>query len=161
ASAQENKATCIGMSGLLVKSTVIMKENLDVLNQRDISLPVILGGAALTRRYVEEDCRRVYKGMLFYGADAFDDLKIMEALANGDDMQRFLGPPLTPCEVDEVESADKAETKVPEKTAVAAKVPAELAIAGRSSDSSHNNGNGTGKPKRSDVARGVEIPNPP
>ncbi|MDZ4834265.1 MAG: methionine synthase [Candidatus Melainabacteria bacterium] len=80
-SAIENKADCIGMSGLLVKSTVIMKDNLDVLNQREISVPVILGGAALTRRYVEEDCRKVYKGMTFYGSDAFDDLKIMEALA--------------------------------------------------------------------------------
>src|SRR5262249_38074843 len=79
--AVENKADCIGMSGLLVKSTVIMKENLDVLNQRGISMPVILGGAALTRRYVEEDCRRTYDGLLFYGQDAFDDLRIMEALA--------------------------------------------------------------------------------
>jgi 5-methyltetrahydrofolate--homocysteine methyltransferase len=80
-SALENNADCIGMSGLLVKSTVIMKDNLDVLNQRGISVPVILGGAALTRRYVEDDCRNTYKGMTFYGSDAFDDLKIMEALA--------------------------------------------------------------------------------
>jgi len=84
ASAIENNADCVGMSGLLVKSTVIMKENLEILNQRGIGIPVILGGAALTRRYVEEDCRRVYKGTLFYGQDAFDDLKIMEALANKD-----------------------------------------------------------------------------
>lgn len=78
--ALEHNADCIGMSGLLVKSTVIMKENLSVMNDRGISTPVILGGAALTRRYVEEDCRSVYKGNLFYGADAFDDLKIMQAL---------------------------------------------------------------------------------
>lgn len=84
AAAIEHKADCIGMSGLLVKSTVIMKENLDVLNHRDISTPVILGGAALTRRYVEHDCRQVYKGNLFYAQDAFDDLKIMEALAKND-----------------------------------------------------------------------------
>ncbi len=81
-SALEHKANCIGMSGLLVKSTVIMKENLEVLNQRNVSIPVILGGAALTRRYVEEDCASVYKGTLFYGADAFDDLKIMETLTS-------------------------------------------------------------------------------
>ncbi len=80
AASVENNASCIGMSGLLVKSTVIMKENLEVLNQRGINTPVILGGAALTRRYVEEDCRRTYSGLLFYGQDAFDDLKIMEAL---------------------------------------------------------------------------------
>lgn len=85
ASAIENKADCVGMSGLLVKSTVIMKENLEILNQRGIGIPVILGGAALTRRYVEDDCRRVYKGTLFYGQDAFDDLKIMEALASKDE----------------------------------------------------------------------------
>jgi 5-methyltetrahydrofolate--homocysteine methyltransferase len=86
----EHKADCIGMSGLLVKSTVIMKENLDVLNLRGIDVPVILGGAALTRRYVEEDCRRVYKGNLFYAQDAFDDLKIMEALNKGSDLSPFL-----------------------------------------------------------------------
>lgn len=82
-SALEHNANCIGMSGLLVKSTVIMKENLEILNQRSVSIPVILGGAALTRRYVEEDCASVYKGTLFYGADAFDDLKIMENLTSG------------------------------------------------------------------------------
>lgn len=79
----EHNADCIGMSGLLVKSTVIMKENLDILNQRNIRTPVILGGAALTRRYVEEDCRNVYKGQVFYGQDAFDDLRMMEMLSNG------------------------------------------------------------------------------
>ena len=81
--AVEHKADCIGMSGLLVKSTVIMKENLEILNQRGINIPIILGGAALTRRYVEQDCRQVYKGILLYGQDAFDDLRYMEALGNG------------------------------------------------------------------------------
>lgn len=90
AAAIEHKADCIGMSGLLVKSTVIMKENLDILNQRGINVPVILGGAALTRRYVEEDCRRIYKGNLFYAQDAFDDLHIMEALAAKADLTPFL-----------------------------------------------------------------------
>ena len=53
--AVENKADAIGMSGLLVKSTLIMKENLEVMNERNITIPVVLGGAALTRRYVEHD----------------------------------------------------------------------------------------------------------
>ena len=83
AAAEEHKADFIGMSGLLVKSTVIMKENLEILNQRNIDIPVILGGAALTRRYVEEDCRNTYNGIVLYGQDAFDDLKFMEAFANG------------------------------------------------------------------------------
>src|SRR5213078_3963116 len=63
AAAIESRADAIGMSGLLVKSTVVMKENLEVLNQQSITTPVILGGAALTRRYVEEDCASVYKGV--------------------------------------------------------------------------------------------------
>lgn len=83
AAAQQHGADAIGMSGLLVKSTVIMKENLEILNQRNITLPVVLGGAALTRRYVEEDCRQVYHGRLYYGQDAFDDLRIMQELTNG------------------------------------------------------------------------------
>ncbi len=95
--AEQNNADCIGMSGLLVKSTVIMKENLAILNQRGISVPVILGGAALTRRYVEEDCRRVYKGTLYYGQDAFDDLKIMEVIATGDH-SLLPQPPAVECE---------------------------------------------------------------
>lgn len=90
--AQEHNADFIGMSGLLVKSTVIMKENLEILNQRNINIPVILGGAALTRRYVEEDCRNTYNGIVLYGQDAFDDLKFMEAFAQGgrDALQKFV-----------------------------------------------------------------------
>ncbi|MFQ5823108.1 MAG: methionine synthase [bacterium] len=81
-SAAKHKANALGMSGLLVKSTVIMKENLEVLNERDIKIPVILGGAALTRRYVEEDLRAIYKGQLAYGKDAFSGLHFMEALTS-------------------------------------------------------------------------------
>jgi 5-methyltetrahydrofolate--homocysteine methyltransferase len=75
---QKSGADAIGMSGLLVKSTVIMKEDLVTLNERKISPPVILGGAALNRRYVEHDLRNIYKGELFYGEDAFDGLRIMD-----------------------------------------------------------------------------------
>ncbi len=76
----KHKADAIGMSGLLVKSTVIMKEDLITLNERNLAPPVILGGAALNRRYVEEDLRAVYRGNLFYGEDAFDGLRIMDGL---------------------------------------------------------------------------------
>ena len=76
----EEKVDVIGMSGLLVKSTQIMKENLEVLNEREISIPVILGGAALNRRFVEEDCQSIYKGQVFYGSDAFSDLRFMEEI---------------------------------------------------------------------------------
>ncbi len=82
--AQEHGADAIGMSGLLVKSTLIMKQNLEVLNEQGITIPVILGGAALTRRYVEDDLRQVYKGSVFYANDAFDGLAFMGKIGAGD-----------------------------------------------------------------------------
>lgn len=79
--ADEYQVNAIGMSGLLVKSTIVMRENLEEMNRRDKwRYPVLLGGAALTRRYVEEDLRSIYKGQLFYGQDAFEGLAIMEQL---------------------------------------------------------------------------------
>src|ERR1044072_3299681 len=77
---QENGADAIGMSGLLVKSTLIMRENLELMNERGIKVPVALGGAALTRRYVEDDLKSVYKGQLFYARDAFAGLHTMDLL---------------------------------------------------------------------------------
>ncbi len=77
---KEHNADAIGMSGLLVKSTVIMKEDLITLNERGLSPPVILGGAALNRRYVEVDLRQIYKGELYYGEDAFEGLRVMDEL---------------------------------------------------------------------------------
>ncbi len=79
----EHKADAIGMSGLLVKSTVVMRENLPVLNERGITVPVILGGAALTRKYVEQDLRPEYRGSLYYAKDAFEGLRLMDAVAAG------------------------------------------------------------------------------
>ncbi|GAA2803348.1 methionine synthase [Kitasatospora aburaviensis] len=80
--AQEHNADVIGMSGLLVKSTVIMKENLEELNQRKLAAdyPVILGGAALTRAYVEQDLHEIYEGEVRYARDAFEGLRLMDAL---------------------------------------------------------------------------------
>ncbi|MDQ2648980.1 MAG: dihydropteroate synthase, partial [Actinomycetota bacterium] len=79
--AVEVKADAIGMSGLLVKSTLIMRENLEELNSRGLAeIPVLLGGAALTRVYVERDLREVYDGRLFYGKDAFEGLHVMDRL---------------------------------------------------------------------------------
>ena len=80
---EEHQADAIGMSGLLVKSTLIMKENLEVMNERNIKVPVVLGGAALTRRYVEDDLKTLYKGTLFYARDAFAGLHTMDKLMNG------------------------------------------------------------------------------
>ena len=79
--AQEVRADAIGMSGLLVKSTLIMRDNLEELNSRGLAeIPVLLGGAALTRTYVERDLREVYDGRLFYGKDAFEGLRVMDRL---------------------------------------------------------------------------------
>ncbi len=124
---EKHKADCIAMSGLLVKSTAFMKENLAVFNQKGITVPVILGGAALTPKFVHEDCQNTYKGKVVYGKDAFSDLhfmdKLMPAKSAGkwEDLQGFLdeiGPdngavkeakasPET-----SVEDAKKAETPV-------------------------------------------------
>jgi 5-methyltetrahydrofolate--homocysteine methyltransferase len=91
---EESEADAIGMSGLLVKSTLIMRDNLEELNRRGLShIPVILGGAALTRTYVERDLRQVYDGRLFYGKDAFEGLRTMDRLVeltrSGEDDPEF------------------------------------------------------------------------
>jgi 5-methyltetrahydrofolate--homocysteine methyltransferase len=93
---QESQADCIAMSGLLVKSTAFMKENLEEFNRRGITVPVILGGAALTPKFVYEDCQNTYKGKVIYGKDAFSDLHFMDeympAKLTGkwDDLKGFL-----------------------------------------------------------------------
>jgi len=93
---QQHQADCIAMSGLLVKSTAFMKDNLLTFNQVGINVPVILGGAALTPRFVHGDCRSAYRGQVIYGRDAFADLRFMDALMEAkaagrwDDGQGFL-----------------------------------------------------------------------
>jgi 5-methyltetrahydrofolate--homocysteine methyltransferase len=93
---QTHQADCIAMSGLLVKSTAFMKDNLETFNSVGITAPVILGGAALTPRFVQGDCRQAYRGQVIYGRDAFADLRFMDALmeakASGhwDDLAGFL-----------------------------------------------------------------------
>jgi 5-methyltetrahydrofolate--homocysteine methyltransferase len=93
---QEHQADCIAMSGLLVKSTAFMKENLAAFNEAGIHVPVILGGAALTPRFVQHDCRQVYEGQVIYGRDAFTDLRFMDAYVEArregqwDDRRGFL-----------------------------------------------------------------------
>ena len=82
AAAEENGADVIGMSGLLVKSTVVMRDNLAELNSRDMAArwPVMLGGAALTRAYVEQDLAAVFDGQVRYARDAFEGLRLMDAM---------------------------------------------------------------------------------
>ncbi len=87
AAAKEHHAHAIGMSGLLVKSTVVMRENLEEMSRQGLDVPVILGGAALTRNYVEDDCVTSYAcGRVAYARDAFDGLHLMDRVTgNGFD----------------------------------------------------------------------------
>lgn len=80
--AREHRADAVGMSGLLVKSTVIMKENLEEMKRQGVEIPVLLGGAALTRRYVEGDCREAYTrpDHVHYAKDAFSGLRLMDQI---------------------------------------------------------------------------------
>jgi 5-methyltetrahydrofolate--homocysteine methyltransferase len=123
---EQHKADCIAMSGLLVKSTAFMKENLEVFNEKGISVPVILGGAALTPKFVYEDCQNTYKGKVVYGKDAFSDLHFMDKLMpakatnNWEDLQGFLN---------EVETAEvstnghkEPKTKTAEETSAEPKL---------------------------------------
>jgi 5-methyltetrahydrofolate--homocysteine methyltransferase len=127
--AKENRADVIGMSGLLVKSTVIMKENLEELNSRRLSgrWPVLLGGAALTRAYVEQDLADLFEGEVRYARDAFEGLRLMDALMavkRGD-----AGAELPPLRERRVKTKARLETTepadLPERSGVAtdAKLP--------------------------------------
>ncbi|MBD3800341.1 MAG: methionine synthase [Campylobacterales bacterium] len=80
---QESNASAIGMSGLLVKSTQVMKENLEALKAAGITVPILLGGAALTRSFIEEFCRPSYDGPIFYCKDAFDGVTAMSRIEAG------------------------------------------------------------------------------
>ncbi len=102
AAIREHQPDAVGLSGLLVKSTVIMREDLERMARENVSVPVLLGGAALTRRYVEEDCRRAYGGgTVDYARDAFDGLNIMNRICGDEDAPVVEPPP----PADEVEQA--------------------------------------------------------
>ena len=80
---RENKADAIGLSGLLVKSVTVMEENIQEMNAEGVKIPLLLGGAALTRHYCESHLRDLYQGECFYGKDAFEGLAVMDAIASG------------------------------------------------------------------------------
>ena len=80
---KESNASALGMSGLLVKSTQVMKENLETLKEADIKIPILLGGAALTRSFIDDFCRPFYDGPIFYCKDAFDGVTAMSRIEAG------------------------------------------------------------------------------
>src|SRR5205823_6917186 len=91
--AEKHKADAVGMSGLLVKSTAIMKENLEMMAQRGLSIPAICGGAALNRGFVDGDLQDAYKsGEVYYGVDAFAGLNLMEELCGHVEVRKLTGP---------------------------------------------------------------------
>ena len=150
---EKHRADAIGMSGLLVKSTVVMRENLAVLNERHIDAPVILGGAALTRKYVEQDLRPEYEGPLFYAKDAFAGLHLMESIASG----RAGKPAAVP--------AEARITVPPDDTSVGdgfgAIDEATTTTAATVETSRFENAAPRFAPPRSDIARGEPVPQPP
>lgn len=147
---EEHQADAIGMSGLLVKSTLIMKENLEAMNERGIDVPVVLGGAALTRRYVEDDLKTLYKGTLYYARDAFAGLHTMDKLMSGNGApQAAAGEAdvLTPASPEEEELVgEEAKLGLRKGTKPRGVVKA-------SGDTTHT--------VRSDVSADVPIPQPP
>jgi 5-methyltetrahydrofolate--homocysteine methyltransferase len=131
AAAEAHKADAIGMSGLLVKSTLIMRENLVELNQRDLAeFPILLGGAALTRTYVERDLREIYEGRLFYGRDAFEGLRTMDRLVEmkkSGEVDPLFGKEISEKNVPKRSRLDPQDTEPvegqPERSAVASDNP--------------------------------------
>ncbi|MGV9670939.1 methionine synthase [Gordonia sp. NPDC003504] len=145
--AEDKRADVIGMSGLLVKSTVVMKENLEEINTRGLAedYPVLLGGAALTRAYVENDLSETYEGDVHYARDAFEGLRLMD-----DIMARKRGEGPDPDSPEALAAQEKAaerkarherSKRIAEKRK-AAETPVEV-------------------PARSDVAADNEVPTPP
>ena len=152
---EEHKADAIGMSGLLVKSTLIMKDNLEIMNERGIKVPVVLGGAALTRRYVEDDLKSIYKGTLFYARDAFAGLHTMDKLMSGgghavEDQAKAASAVAS----GNGNASDDAEDLVGEDAKLGLRKPAKpRGVIKVSGDTTHTN--------RSDVRTDVSVPRPP
>ena len=108
--AAEHNPDAIGMSGLLVKSTVIMRENLAEMKARGVHIPVLLGGAALNRKYVESDCRSTYDGALYYAKDAFEALDVMARIKAGEPIpppRAVVEEPAIPAQADESDAKEE------------------------------------------------------
>ncbi|GFG68229.1 methionine synthase [Mycobacterium kubicae] len=145
--AEDKSADVVGMSGLLVKSTVVMKENLEEMNARGVAekFPVVLGGAALTRSYVENDLAEVYEGEVHYARDAFEGLKLMDTIMSA---KRGEGPdPDSP----EAVAARKKEAERKARHERSKRIAAQRKAAEEPVQ----------VPERSDVAADIEVPTPP
>src|SRR6185436_3833784 len=152
---EEHQADAIGMSGLLVKSTLIMKDNLEVMNERNIKVPVVLGGAALTRRYVEDDLKSLYKGNLFYARDAFAGLHTMDKLMSGNGAEAAQAASASQSVPGAVATGSVVEEDelIAEEAKLGVRKPTRIRASGPRGDTTHTT--------RSDVATDVLIPEPP
>ena len=151
--ADEHNADVIGMSGLLVKSTVIMKENLQEMNSLGIAerYPVVLGGAALTRGYVEQDLADIFEGDVRYARDAFEGLRLMDAL-----MSARKGVATGVNGPDDTKLSDEEARKMAERKARRER-SLQIAEARRAAEDTDT----SELPSRSDVATDNPIPTPP
>jgi 5-methyltetrahydrofolate--homocysteine methyltransferase len=150
---KEHQADAIGMSGLLVKSTLIMKENLELMNERGITVPVVLGGAALTRRYVDDDLKSLYKGQLFYARDAFAGLHTMDKLVSGNGQLVTAGPG-EPAISTDGENVDDVEDLIGEEAKLGIRKPSKPRGSLKTSgDTTHTT--------RSTVSADVAVPKAP
>jgi 5-methyltetrahydrofolate--homocysteine methyltransferase len=148
--AEDKSADVVGMSGLLVKSTVVMKENLEEMNTRGVAakFPVLLGGAALTRSYVENDLAEIYEGEVHYARDAFEGLKLMDIIMSakrGEAPDPGSADALAAEAAREKEAERKARHERSKRIAAERKAAEEPVVV----------------PDRSDVAADVEVPVPP
>ncbi|MEA3288766.1 MAG: methionine synthase [Campylobacterota bacterium] len=119
--AKEHNADAIGMSGLLVKSTNEMKANLEELESHNLDIPVMLGGAALTKAFVDDFCRPVYKGPIFYARDAFDGVVAMQRVEKGGEIDTAMAADLV-----QVEQTLEKEQKIPFDSKIHIPTPLEL-----------------------------------
>jgi 5-methyltetrahydrofolate--homocysteine methyltransferase len=150
----EHKADAIGMSGLLVKSTLIMRENLELMTERGINVPVVLGGAALNRRYVDEDLKPIYGGQLFYARDAFDGLHTMDALTGaGGEANEAAQAKARQAAAGADGGGEDAEDLIGEEAKLGIRKPARARAAKVAGDTTHT--------ARSDVNQDAPIPRAP
>ncbi len=137
---RETGSDAIGMSGLLVKSVMVMEDNLHILNKMKIDVPILLGGAPLSRHYAESHLRSLYNGQLYYGKDAFDGLRICNELADGN--KKVL--------------AAEIDLRLAKRAAVETRVRAM-----ETSESEITSAIETIEGEKSDVSQEVEVPTPP
>ena len=138
---REHNADAIGLSGLLVKSVNVMEENLQELNAQDVSVPILLGGAALSRHYCESHLRGVYQGSVYHGKDAFEGLRVMDHITDG--------------------RTEELEQEIDDRLDKRAQTDAKLAAMKEQGGAAPDGATATAVAQRSDVAADVAIPEPP